>query len=73
MTSLGVWSCQWRELRPISFGGHGGQKGDQQDNDGPGEGGDDGVGYGVGRGRGRARDGTGGYEMVEMKDGDDAV
>jgi protein SYS1 len=20
MTLLGVWSCQWRELRPISFG-----------------------------------------------------
>jgi hypothetical protein len=20
MTILGVWSCQWRELRPISFG-----------------------------------------------------
>jgi hypothetical protein len=20
MTVLGVWSCQWRELRPISFG-----------------------------------------------------
>jgi len=23
MTSLGVWACQWRELRPISFGGLG--------------------------------------------------
>src|SRR4051812_47907383 len=21
MVSLGVWSCQWRELRPIAFGG----------------------------------------------------
>lgn len=20
MTSLGIWSCQWRELRPINFG-----------------------------------------------------
>lgn len=22
MTGLGVWSCQWRELRPINFGGN---------------------------------------------------
>jgi ABC-type nickel/cobalt efflux system permease component RcnA len=21
MTSLGMWACQWRELRPIAFGG----------------------------------------------------
>lgn len=21
MTFLGIWSCQWRELRPINFGG----------------------------------------------------
>lgn len=20
MTSVGVWACQWRELRPINFG-----------------------------------------------------
>lgn len=26
MTVGGVWSCRWRELRPISFGG-GGAKG----------------------------------------------
>ncbi len=24
MTVGGVWSCRWRELRPISFGGGGG-------------------------------------------------
>ncbi len=22
MTLLGIWSCQWRELQPINFGGH---------------------------------------------------
>ena len=22
MVSLGIWACQWRELRPMSFGGH---------------------------------------------------
>ena len=21
MISLGIWACQWRELRPLSFGG----------------------------------------------------
>ena len=24
MASLGVWSCRWRELKPINFGGNGG-------------------------------------------------
>lgn len=24
MTALGIWSCQWRELQPITFGAHGG-------------------------------------------------
>lgn len=23
MISLGVWACQWRELKPIAFGGRG--------------------------------------------------
>ena len=23
MTFLGIWSCQWRELKPIAFGGNG--------------------------------------------------
>lgn len=24
MISLGIWSCRWRELKPINFGGGGG-------------------------------------------------
>lgn len=67
MTSLGVWACQWRELRPISFGGKGGSSGARQQGNGPGE--DDARG----RGRGRGRDGAGEYEMVDMREGEDAV
>ena len=73
MTSLGVWSCQWRELRPINFGG---LKAAVHASPAPGtSNADDGVfggdeemgGYGRGRGRGRGRDGNGEYEMVGMK------
>ncbi|KAH9208575.1 integral membrane protein S linking to the trans Golgi network-domain-containing protein [Leptodontidium sp. 2 PMI_412] len=67
MTALGVWACQWRELRPITFGGSAAQT---ATNDLPttGEGaGDEEMGYGRGRGRGRGRDGAGEYEMVGMK------
>ncbi|KAF2835923.1 hypothetical protein M501DRAFT_940920 [Patellaria atrata CBS 101060] len=67
MTSLGIWICQYRELRPINFGGGGGtsrKAGGSKEN---AENGDaDGVGYGRGRGRGRGRDGAGEYEMVSM-------
>lgn len=74
MTTLGVWSCQWRELRPINFGSSSastaqasGQVGTEGRLDGGGdEGGDEEQGYGR-RGRGRGRDGTGEYEMVPMK------
>lgn len=44
MISLGIWSCRWRELKPINFGG-GGSNGDGGGggggavNDGRGEGG----------------------------------
>ena len=38
MVAGGVWSCRWRELRPISFGGVGGGGG--------GKGGDPGGGGG---------------------------
>jgi hypothetical protein len=70
MTSLGVWSCQYRELRPITFGG----SSTAQNNTavegaseaGPSKGGDEEQGYGR-RGRGRGRDGAGEYEMVGMK------
>ena len=30
MTFLGMWACQWRELRPISFGGSSNQASSSQ-------------------------------------------
>jgi len=68
MTSLGVWSCQWRELRPINFGGASttAASGEGANTDAR-EGGDEEQGYGRGRGRGRGRDGAGEYEMVSIK------
>ncbi|EKD18821.1 hypothetical protein MBM_03063 [Drepanopeziza brunnea f. sp. 'multigermtubi' MB_m1] len=73
MTALGVWACQWRELRPINFGG-GGAAGSSAAGDVPADGGDgpvgdEDLGFGRGRGRGRGRDGAGEYEMVGMKEG----
>ena len=68
MGSLGVWSCQYRELRPINFGGSSTTQTAENDipssETGPG---DEEQGYGRGRGRGRGRDGAGDYEMVGMK------
>lgn len=82
MTSLGIWSCQWRELRPINFGSNPNtaqnntntvtdSTGMERDISAGMEGEDDGTkdieqGYGRGRGRGRGRDGAGDYEMVGM-------
>jgi len=83
MTSIGVWACRWRELRPINFGGVGGSitagaavaDSDLEaaasaaiEEDDAGS-----VGYGRGRGRGRGRDGAGVYEMVAMKEETDGV
>ena len=68
MTSLGVWSCQWRELRPINFGGSStSQATTSGETEAANGGGDEEQGYGRGRGRGRGRDGAGDYEMVTMK------
>lgn len=71
MTSLGVWICQYRELRPINFGGSSStttaQTGDAVAGSSETVGGDEEQGYGRGRGRGRGRDGAGEYEMVGMK------
>lgn len=69
MTTLGVWSCRWRELRPISFGGGagGGKNGEVRD-ERVERGLDEGMGYGRGRG-GKGRDGGGEYEMVGMEGG----
>jgi hypothetical protein len=70
MTSLGVWTCQYRELRPISFGGNGRPNGAVNTESTPDEGSSEGAGYGRGRGRGRGRDGAGTYELVGMPSGD---
>ncbi|KAF2121721.1 integral membrane protein S linking to the trans Golgi network-domain-containing protein [Lophiotrema nucula] len=64
MTSLGVWACQWRELRPISFGGKSTTANGSAATAGPAD--DEAVGHTRGRGRGRGRDGAGEYEMVGM-------
>ncbi|KAF2827338.1 hypothetical protein CC86DRAFT_393494 [Ophiobolus disseminans] len=64
MTSVGVWACQWRELKPINFGGKSAAKPAAAD---------EGEGESRGRGRGRGRDGAGEYEMVDMNEGDNPV
>ncbi|KAI0127997.1 integral membrane protein [Xylariales sp. AK1849] len=71
--SLGMWGCQWRELRPITFGGGGrsnNEQGAAPQNDHAEEGsgaGDEEMGFSRGRGRGRGRDGVGDYEMVGIR------
>ncbi|CAI9625948.1 unnamed protein product [Alternaria burnsii] len=65
MTSLGVWACQWRELRPINFGSKKPSPSQPAVEDQGGE--------SRGRGRGRGRDGAGEYEMVGMSEGDNNV
>lgn len=84
MVGLGMWACQWRELRPINFGGGSGRKEGRSvvretGNEGEREGGTKVPGdeehgwWGRGRGqRGRGRDPGGGrdeYEMVGLRDG----
>lgn len=67
MTSLAVWSCQYRELRPINFGGSAAAS---QKDDGAGAAAagsvDEEMGVVRGARRGRGRDGAGEYEMVGM-------
>lgn len=65
MTSLGVWACQWRELRPINFGSK-----PVVTQPPPAE---EDVAESRGRGRGRGRDGAGEYEMVGMGEGSNNV
>ncbi len=68
MTSLGVWTCQYRELRPINFGGSvQSTTGESSTAATADDAGDEEQGYGRGRGRGRGRDGAGNYEMVGME------
>jgi hypothetical protein len=71
MTSLGIWACQYRELRPIRFGGGATRQANSSNNGDGEENHDDLAGYAMGRGRGRNRDGGGSYEMVGMKEGDE--
>jgi protein SYS1 len=74
MTVLGVWSCQYRELRPISFGGKAKTPQAGNTTEGSAENqNEEGSGYTAGRGRGRGRDGGGEYEMVRMNDNADRV
>jgi hypothetical protein len=73
MTSLGVWTCQYRELRPISFGGTSRSAGAVNTESAPEESSSDAAGYGRGRGRGRGRDGAGTYELVGMPSEDTSV
>lgn len=69
MTALGVWSCQYRELRPISFGGKArATPGGNTAEDATESQNNEETGYSAGRGRGRGRDGAGEYEMVGMSD-----
>ncbi|KAI2467349.1 integral membrane protein S linking to the trans Golgi network-domain-containing protein [Annulohypoxylon bovei var. microspora] len=71
----GTYGCQWRELRPISFGGNAknsnnaeGSAESAAENGTAGlEQGDEEMGFSRGRGRGRGRDGAGEYEMVGIK------
>ena len=71
MTSLGIWACRWRELKPISIG----IGGSSQQQAGPSQTNTEAEGASRGRGRGRNMpDGGGEYEMVRMKEmGQEAV
>lgn len=74
MTSLGMWACQWRELKPLAFGGN--RTTDSTAAAGPAESaaGDAAGGFPVGgSSRGSGRDGGGVYEMIGMGPKDDPV
>ncbi|KAF2087224.1 hypothetical protein K490DRAFT_42589 [Saccharata proteae CBS 121410] len=70
MTFLGIWSCQWRELQPINFGGGGGPNRSARQVGSSAEAvpEDEGLGFGRGRGRGRGQ-----YEMVPITETDENV
>lgn len=61
MISLGIWSCRWRELKPINFGGGG--------TAGGGEGKGEATGGLLGDEGGRETGLGGEYEMVGIKKG----
>ncbi|OGM45828.1 protein sys1 [Aspergillus bombycis] len=67
MTFGGIWACQWRELRPISFGGIAGSSTGQSSGSSSQPPADRGS-PSRGRGRERSLQGEGdAYEMAEMK------
>ncbi|KAK4161838.1 integral membrane protein S linking to the trans Golgi network-domain-containing protein [Cladorrhinum sp. PSN259] len=66
---LATWGCQYRELKPITFGGHSSSNTNNNQNNAQqeqGAEGDEEEGFSRGRGRGRGRDGAGEYEMVDI-------
>lgn len=64
MCFLGVWACQWRELKPISFGG-------KAKPNVTGAARDEETGF-TRDNRGAGSDGAGAYEMVGMSSRDGA-
>lgn len=77
MTFLGIWACQWRELRPITFGIAGGRGAVQSSSSASQPQTDDveNEPFLPSRGRGRGwnlGEGSGEYELTEMK-GEQAV
>lgn len=64
MTGLGVWACQWRELRPMAFGGKGKDRAGNGHSSGTSA--EQGEGHAMLGERGREEDGNGSYEMVGM-------
>lgn len=63
MIFLGVWACQWRELKPISFGGKSKQSASTVDPAVV----EEGAGF-AREGRGAGHDGAGAYEMANMSE-----
>lgn len=69
MVFLGMWACQWRELKPIAFGGRGKERATGKESTKAGE---EGVGLMQGSGT-SSSGGAGVYEMVGLAPKDDAV
>lgn len=72
MTFLGMWACQWRELKPIAFGGKGKARTDVTQDGSSTLQDDEEAGIIRGTARGAGRDGGGVYEMVGLGAKDEA-
>lgn len=70
MTSLGIWACRWRELKPIVFGGASapGSAPERYPSRLAATDADEEEGGWISKGnvRGKGRDGRGEFEMVSM-------